>query len=93
MNTSIAKQEHSGALSTEARFDQLADIAGDVLGRCRARGASQVEVGLNEDAGLTANVRIYADGSLVLARDMDYLSQATFYQDLPRRLLHLALRS
>jgi PmbA protein len=58
MSTSIAKQDTAPAEDTGARLDQLAEIAGDVLRRCRARGASQAEVGLNEDAGLSANVRM-----------------------------------
>ncbi|MCK7594854.1 metalloprotease PmbA [Pseudomarimonas salicorniae] len=58
MNTSIAKHETQSTLEAASRLDQLASIAEDVLSRCRARGASQAEVGLNEDAGLSANVRM-----------------------------------
>ena len=49
MSMSIAKQDTPSVQDTGARLDQLAEIAEDVLRRCRARGASQAEVGLNED--------------------------------------------
>jgi hypothetical protein len=36
----------------EAILAQLSDIAERVLARCKAKGASQAEVGLNQDRGL-----------------------------------------
>ena len=42
-------------------FDQtarLSDLATGVLARCRARGASQAEISINEDSGLSVNVRL-----------------------------------
>lgn len=44
--------------STDATLDRLSDIARDVLARCKARGATQAEVGLNEDRGLNVGVRM-----------------------------------
>lgn len=58
MNAVIAKPASEAGTDPSARLDQLAGIAEDVLRRCRERGASQAEVGLNEDAGLSANVRM-----------------------------------
>jgi PmbA protein len=45
-------------LSSDAGFDRLAELARDVLARCKARGASAAEVGLNEDRGLNVGVRM-----------------------------------
>ena len=41
-----------------AALDRLADIATDVLARCRAAGASQAEVGIDDDRGINVNVRM-----------------------------------
>ena len=46
------------AISSDATFDRLAELARDVLARCKARGASAAEVGLNEDRGLNVGVRM-----------------------------------
>jgi PmbA protein len=51
----------SAALDSDtptATLDRLSELARDVLARCRARGASQAEVGLNEDRGLNVGVRM-----------------------------------
>ena len=45
-------------LSSDSTFDRLAEVARDVLARCKARGASAAEVGLNEDRGLNVGVRM-----------------------------------
>lgn len=37
---------------------RLAELAEDALKRCRALGADQAEVGVNEDSGLSVNVRM-----------------------------------
>ena len=37
---------------------RLADFATEALALCRARGASQAEVSINEDSGLSVNVRL-----------------------------------
>ena len=41
-----------------ARLDRLSGLARDVLDQCRALGASQAEVALGEDSGLSVNVRM-----------------------------------
>ena len=41
-----------------ARLDRLSGLAQDVLRQCRALGASQAEVALGEDSGLSVNVRM-----------------------------------
>lgn len=46
------------AATPQATLDRLSDLARDVLARCAARGASQAEVGLNEDRGLAVGVRM-----------------------------------
>lgn len=42
----------------EPALDELANLAADVLARCRSLGATQAEVSLNLDAGLNVNVRM-----------------------------------
>ena len=43
---------------SQARLDRLADIAAQLLDRCRQRGASQAEVSCSEEHGLNVNVRM-----------------------------------
>lgn len=50
--------ELSQPTSPERSLDELANLASDVLARCRKLGASQAEVSLNLDAGLNVNVRM-----------------------------------
>lgn len=52
--------------ATQAR---LSELATDVLARCKARGATQAEVDLNEDAGLSAGVRLGEVETLEYTRD------------------------
>jgi len=52
-----------------ARLEQLAELARDVLARCRKRGASQAEVGLNEDRGLNVSVRLGEVETIEYTRD------------------------
>jgi PmbA protein len=44
--------------ATPDELERLAGIAEDVLARCRAAGASQAEVGLDDDRGISVNVRM-----------------------------------
>ncbi|MBB5206948.1 metalloprotease PmbA [Chiayiivirga flava] len=44
--------------ASQATLDRLSELARDVLARCAARGASQCEVGINEDRGLAVGVRM-----------------------------------
>ncbi|HEY7872273.1 MAG TPA: metalloprotease PmbA [Rudaea sp.] len=53
MNAIIAQSDDS-----LAQLDHLAELAQDVVRRCRAAGASDVEVGANIDTGLAVNVRL-----------------------------------
>ncbi len=46
------------ALSIDASMARLAELAEDALKRCKALGADQAEVGVNEDSGLSVNVRM-----------------------------------
>ena len=41
-----------------ARLAHLSALSRDVLRRCAASGATQAEVSLNEDSGLSVNVRL-----------------------------------
>lgn len=41
-----------------ADIERLAELARDVIARCRQKGASQSEVGMNLDRGLNVNVRM-----------------------------------
>jgi PmbA protein len=45
-------------LSTDAEAARLAELASEVLDRCRAGGATEAEVGLSIDQGLEVNVRM-----------------------------------
>ena len=42
--------------STE-ELDRLAELAADVVARCRSAGADQAEVGVSVDRGINVNVR------------------------------------
>lgn len=53
MNAIIAQPDDS-----LAQLDSLATLAEDVIRRCRAAGASDVEVGASIDNGLSVNVRL-----------------------------------
>jgi PmbA protein len=55
VDQSIAKNSSDDSL---AQLDRLSDIAQDVIRRCRAAGASEVEVGASVDTGLSINVRL-----------------------------------
>jgi PmbA protein len=48
----------SPLLDNVARLDRLADVAGQLLARCRALGASQAEVSCGEEHGLNVDVRM-----------------------------------
>ena len=45
-------------LDNASRLDRLADVAGQLLERCRAQGASQAEVSCSEEHGLNVDVRM-----------------------------------
>jgi PmbA protein len=54
---------------TDQTLERLSALARDVLERCRARGASQAEVGLNEDRGLNVGVRMGEVETIEYTRD------------------------
>lgn len=66
MNDGIAKAQHDDSLR---RLEELAALAGEVLATCRQFGASQAEVGLSEDRGLNANVRLGEVETIEYTRD------------------------
>ena len=43
---------------SQAQLDRLANLAEDVIRRCRVAGASEAEVGASIDSGLSVNVRL-----------------------------------
>ena len=51
------------------RMQRLSAIAEQLLGRCKASGASQAEVSCNEDAGLSVNVRMGEVETVEATRD------------------------
>jgi PmbA protein len=51
------------------RLDRLAEAAGDLLRRCRARGASQAEVSCSEEHGLSVAVRMGEVETVEATRD------------------------
>jgi PmbA protein len=52
-----------------AELDRLAELAEEVLRRCRAAGASEAEVQVSSDAGLTVNVRLGEVETVEYTRD------------------------
>lgn len=52
------RTELANSTSNAPDLDRLAELARAVVAHCRARGASQAEVSLSDDQGLSANVRL-----------------------------------
>lgn len=59
----------AAALNSDESLARLAQLAEDTLKRCRALGAGQAEVGVNDDAGLSVNVRMGEVETLEHSRD------------------------
>jgi PmbA protein len=59
----------AAADDSQARLDRLSELARDLLGRARGRGASQAEVSCDEDRGLNVNVRMGGVESVESTRD------------------------
>ncbi|HSE13601.1 MAG TPA: metalloprotease PmbA [Rudaea sp.] len=55
-----------------AQLDRLTSLAEDVVARCRAAGASEVEVGANVDQGLNVNVRLGEVETIEHTRDRSF---------------------
>ena len=58
MNSAIATAPPLDADDSPAQLYRLANIAEDVLRRCRAAGASEAEVSANIDSGVSVHVRL-----------------------------------
>src|SRR6478736_6547301 len=58
-----------GGDDSAASLDRLEAIARQLVDRCRARGASQAEVGCSEEHGLNVNVRMGAVETVESTRD------------------------
>lgn len=72
MSTVIAK---SNAKTTDDSFQQLdglAELAQDVIARCRAAGASEAEVGASVDLGLNVGVRLGEAETIEHSRDRSF---------------------
>ena len=55
--------------SVERELDQLSDLARDVLERCKRAGATQAEVGISIERGLSVNVRLGEPETIEHSRD------------------------
>lgn len=64
MNQAITNRD-----DTSAELDRLAELTEDVLRRCRAKGASEVDVGVGIDVGLDVSVRLGEIESIEHTRD------------------------
>lgn len=73
MNQAITNSDTS-----QAELDRLSDLAEDVLGRCKAKGASEVDLGFGVDVGLNVNVRLGKVESIEHNRDRG-LSLTVFF--------------
>jgi PmbA protein len=73
LNSVIAKtQKVDNDIGSQAQIERLANLAEDVVGRCRAAGASEVEVGANVDSGLSVNVRLGEVETIEHTRDRSF---------------------
>jgi len=57
---------------SQAELDRLAELAEDVIRRCRAAGASEAEVGANVDTGLSVSVRLGEVETIEHTRDRSF---------------------
>jgi PmbA protein len=71
VNQSIAKT-HPLADDSLAQLDRLAELAEDVIRRCRAAGASEAEVGASIDTGLSVNARMGEVETIEHTRDRSF---------------------
>ena len=69
MNAVTGSQNVSAADDSHARLAQLADIARQLLDRCRSEGATQAEVSCSQEHGLNVNVRMGAVETVESTRD------------------------
>jgi PmbA protein len=71
VNSVVARKDVEAHDSLE-QLDRLANLAEDVIARCRAAGASEVEVGANVDSGLSVNVRLGEVETIEHTRDRSF---------------------
>ncbi|HPN80036.1 DNA gyrase modulator, partial [Dokdonella sp.] len=64
MNQAITTHDDS-----RIELDRLSELTEDVLRRCRAKGASEVDVGVGVDVGLSVSVRLGEIESIEHNRD------------------------
>ena len=64
--------------ASEAELDRLAELGEDVLRRCREKGASEVDLGISVDEGLSVGVRLGEVESIERTRDRG-LSLTVFF--------------
>jgi PmbA protein len=69
LNAVTGSQNVSAADDSHARLAQLADIARQLLDRCRSEGATQAEVSCSQEHGLNVNVRMGAVETVESTRD------------------------
>jgi PmbA protein len=55
--------------ASQAELDGLAELATDIVQRCRARGADEADVVASVDTGLSVNVRLGEVETIERARD------------------------
>lgn len=69
MSELTAKRADGTATDPARRLDELANLADDVIARCRALGASQADANLSLDRGLAVNVRLGEVETVEYTRD------------------------
>ena len=72
MNDVVVRNDGISADDSLEQLDRLATLAEDVIGRCRAAGASEAEVGANVDSGLGVNVRLGEVETIEHTRDRSF---------------------
>jgi PmbA protein len=72
VNKVVAQNEGAFADDSLVQLDRLASLAEDVIARCSAAGASEVEVGANVDTGLSVNVRLGEVETVEHTRDRSF---------------------
>ena len=72
MNVAIQDSPVASQDDSVAQLDRLASLAEDVIRRCRAAGASEVEVGASIDSGLNVGVRLGEVETVEHSRDRGF---------------------
>ena len=72
MNVAIQDSPVASQDDSVAQLDRLASLAEDVIRRCRAAGASEVEVGASIDSGLNVGVRMGEVETVEHSRDRGF---------------------